>query len=107
MKIQPKPNLLATAPILERIIKMKTTIISLILILTTASIAPTAVYFEEQKAIQNIKMENKITDWDFGTASFYTNICEERKLKSQTCEDAKKALDDYRHHRGNVKILGY
>jgi hypothetical protein len=86
---------------------MKNTIISLILILTAASVAPTAVYFEEQKAIQNINEEKKITDWDFGTASFYTNICQKRKLKSQTCEDANRALDDYKHHRGNVKILDY
>jgi hypothetical protein len=87
--------------------QMKNTIISLILILTAASVAPTAVYFEEQKAIQNINAEKKITDWDFGTASFYTNICQERKLKSQTCEDANRALNDYKHHRSNVEILGY
>jgi prephenate dehydratase len=70
-----------------------------------ASLAPLAVYFEEQRALKNIKANKKINDWNFGTASFYVDICGSNQ--SQTCKDANKTLDDYKNKRGNVKILGY
>lgn len=85
----------------------KTLSILTILTLLTAY-APITVLIEQQKTLERINSERELKEWDFGTASFYIDICNSHHLNHKSiCKAANQALRDYQTNKYPVKRMDF